>query len=159
MRLVLGYVSAVAVERQGYRERGAAARSAPAINRAALRLDNRLSDGKAEAPALGFAVGVLRNPIETLEDARELRFRNADAVVRKFNLHKAVRSFQANANGSLRRRVLEGVIEENEEQLPQKGLIALVWQLLLEIARNDDAFLSGVRGGQRAGLLKNLVQV
>src|SRR5437773_9082270 len=74
---------------QANEKRGPLPQPAGGLDAAAHRLHQMLDNGQAEAGSAQFAGARLIHAVEALEDARQVTFRDADAVIRDFQAHLA----------------------------------------------------------------------
>src|SRR4051812_23208877 len=88
------------------------------LDAAAVRLDDPLGDGEAEARALGVAREEVVRPVEALEDALALMRPDPDAVVRDLDGDGSVPAAPAaQADQLVRTGVLDRVVQEVEDRL------------------------------------------
>src|SRR2546422_628923 len=58
-----------------------------------------------------------------------------------------------------RRRILDRVVDEDQEQLSQESRVSAEGNITLQVALDPDLFAIGLRRGHRAGLFQHLLQV
>src|SRR5439155_8703696 len=101
---------------------------------AAVRLREAARDRQAEPSPAGTAG---RGPMERLEDDVSVCRRDPRPTVDHMDAHLAVAAFDRDADGSGRRRVLERVLDQaNEDALDLRGVDTNRWHALLQRARH-----------------------
>src|SRR5205807_7729194 len=116
----------------------AAADAALDLDPAAVRLGEMLDDGEAQAAAALVAGAALVHPVEALEDASQRLRRDADAGVADLDQRVAALPRQAQQHLAARPVVLDGVVEQVEEQpLDAVGVAGQARQRLVAQLQTD----------------------
>ena len=124
-----------------------------------MGLGHVADDGQAEAAAAGPAGPGLVDPVEALEDPRELAGRDALAGVGDLEDGPALGHVEPDTDGALGRRVAQGVVEQVGQQQAELGPVAAQGHLRLEFGLEPDPTLLGQVGVAVGDLLGQPDQV
>ena len=109
-------------------------------------MDDLLRDGEAEAVAAHLARARLVDAVEAVEDLRLVLFGDADARVADGKAHPALlRALVAHGDAAAVRRVLDGVVDEDQHELADLLLVGLDLNLRQVIRLQVDLLLLGER--------------
>ena len=99
-----------------------------------------------------------RGAEKALENARQVVFGYAHAFIVKTNLEVGICG-KGDTNLCCRRRVLDGVVHEDQKQLPQKCGVTVEKHIAFELALDLNMLLIGERRRQRARFIEDLFEV
>lgn len=155
-----------AFDKRGFRDAGkkngescSFSRPAGAFNGAVLGADDGLSDGKAEATALGFDSFGLRSAVKAFKNVGQVLRGNANPFVLKFHANGAVERGEADANRSGPVGILHGIVQEDEKKLAQESFVADVRNLFRELTFDANAFSASAGSDEGAGFFEGFIEV
>src|ERR1700733_816090 len=129
--------------REGHVEAAAAAQGAHDAHCGAVRIADRLDDGKAEPGSAGVGGTRCIDPVEAFKHMRQRLGRNADTAV-LHGKHLAAFSYgDAQMHGAVGRRVLDGIVEQVDHDLPQARSVPCNHHALLSLASHGNALVRG----------------
>src|SRR6516162_7080385 len=131
----------------GQRDRAGRAlpRSARQLDPAAVRGDDAAGDAQTQpGAALGPAAGLV-HAVEALEDVRQMLRGDADPRVTDARHHRSALRLDLHLDHATRRRVLDGIVQQVVEDLPQPRRIASCAQALGSLDVQAQPFRLGQR--------------
>src|SRR6202453_195116 len=145
--------------REAYSKDRADTQRALTTDRSMMGRYDRFRDGKTESSAARFTARLRCGAIETLEHMGQIVRRNPHSLIVNCDGGLILDDVEIDLNGRMRGRVLNGVFNEDEEELPQHRLVAEKGLLFPIGCFDRDLLFSSERSHDATGFIEDLVQI